>query len=340
MRHDRRYQRVPLTVSAAVLVVIGAGGAVASGPGTAHAASRSAVPSLSRLSSLKNYTFTTTSTNAGYAFKLTGAVNGPENWETHAISPLRVVTYDVGGRGYTVALGQVRSVSFATPSGSQQLDGEFSAAQALVGFTHVAGIVLTTPGACRVAGVNGTTYRLVTEKSAASLLVESATACVATGTGALLSLESGVPSGSAATAIHLRGATTVFTVDSVGGVRPFRAPRLTPSTTVARAPVTSLPAASLPAGFPPQVPRPPGEIVSGVRISATKWYLQMKESSAAAIDDFARALTASGFTMKSRSNSSLEKVDLLDKGTLQVMLQQMSLPGESVLLMVTVDRSS
>ncbi len=50
------------------------------------------------------------------------------------------------GRGYAVTLGQVIQVSFATPEGLTHLDGEYSSAQSLVGYTHVTGETITTAG--------------------------------------------------------------------------------------------------------------------------------------------------------------------------------------------------
>ena len=60
--------------------------------------------------------------------------------------------------------------------------------------------------ACRVAGKSGTTYYLATPLAAAPLLLETVTACVAKGSGALLSYTAGVPSGSAASAVQVPAA--------------------------------------------------------------------------------------------------------------------------------------
>lgn len=179
--------------------------------------------SLSRLGSLTNYSFTTTAGNAGYTFTVTGEVHDPTDWETHSTSPA-VTSYDVGGRGYAVAIGQVMSVKFKTPDGLTHLNGETTYAQALIGYTHVTGIRIATGGPCSVAGLQGTSYQVKSPSADTPLLVETATACVANSTGALLSYSSGVPGGSAASAAHITGATTSFTVNTIGGIGPIAAP--------------------------------------------------------------------------------------------------------------------
>lgn len=126
--------------------------------------------------------------------------------------------------GYAFVLGHVTPVTFKTPEGYSHLDGEYSAAQSLVGYTHVAGISITAGGACSVAGVSGVTYQVKPPSAGASIIVETATACVGQSTGALLSYTAGVPSGSGASAIHLAGASITFTVDAIGSVGPISAP--------------------------------------------------------------------------------------------------------------------
>ncbi len=178
---------------------------------------------LDRLASLTNYTFTSMSGNAGYTFTITGQVHDPTNWEETSSAP-KVTTYDVGGRGYAFVLGHVNPVTFKTPEGYSHLDGEYSAAQSLVGYTHVAGISITAGGACSVAGVSGVTYQVKSPSAGASIIVETATACVGQSTGALLSYTAGVPSGSGASAIHLAGASITFTVEAIGSVGPIGVP--------------------------------------------------------------------------------------------------------------------
>ena len=82
-----------------------------------------------------------------------------------------------------MALGRVLPVRFKTPEGLTHLDGEPTAAEGLIGYTHVRGIRVTTKGPCRVAGKSGTTYYSATPLAAAPLLLETVTACVAKGSG-------------------------------------------------------------------------------------------------------------------------------------------------------------
>lgn len=295
--------------------------------------------SLARLGSLKNYTFTTSAGNGGYTFTVTGKVYGPTSWETHSTAPA-VTTYDVDGRGYALAIGQVISVSFKTPEGLTHLDGETTYAEALIGYTHVAGIQIKTSGQCSVAGEAGTTYHVQSPSAAASLLVETATACVANGTGALLSYSSGVPSGSAAQAAHITGAGTSFRVNSIGGVNPIAPPKIPPTTTQPTLPANIGTSPGLPAGFPSQVPSPPGKVLSSVVLSSTKWYLQLTETSSAALASYAKALQNQGFSVTNSTNSVAADIETLAKPPFQVLLEQMSLPGQGVILAITVSSAS
>jgi len=291
---------------------------------------------LARLGSLTNYSFSTSTGNGGYSLTLTGEVHDSTDWETHSTSPA-VTTYDVDGRGYTVALGQVASVTFKTPDGLTHLNGERTYAQALIGYTHVAGIRITTGGACNVAGVAGTTYQVKSPSADASLLVETATACVADGSGALLSYSSGVPGGSAANAAHITGATTSFTVDAVGGIGPIAAPTASSSaSTTTTAPPAVGGTSSLPAGFPAQVPVPPGKVFSSAALSPTKWYVQLTETDTTAEPQYVTALQGHGFTVASTSNTAAGSITTLSDASYQVLVEQMSLPGQGVMLAVTV----
>lgn len=223
-----------LALGAAAGAAAGAGAAQAATPGQVAAPAR--VLRLGALASLTNYRFTATASNGGARFALDGTVHGPQDWETQVTSPVKVTTYDVHGHGYAVALGRVEPVTFRTADGLTHLDGERTAAEGLVGFTHITGIRITTHGSCSVAGTAGTTYVLATPRSAAGLLLETVVACVANRSGALLSSTAGVPSGSAAAPLHLRGAVTTFRVDAIGGVPPILPPKVHPVPTVPTTP--------------------------------------------------------------------------------------------------------
>ena len=314
------------------------GSAPAHGSGSPSSTAQTGVASLtlSRLSSLRNYTFTSTSGNAGYTFTITGEVHSPTDWETQSTAPVAETHYDVGGRGYAVTLGQVISVSLATPEGLTHLDGEYSAAESLVGYTHVSGETITTRGACRVAGESGTVYHLQSPSNAASLLVETATGCVAQGSGALLSYTAGVPSGSAAQANNLAGASLTFTVNSIGGVGAISAPKAPAATATATPPPATSGSPQLPPGFPSQLPAPPGKVLSSAQLSSTKWYVQLTETSQDAVSQYEAELKGQGFAVSSSTSSSGLELVTLTKGQFQVLLEQTSFPGEGVVLAVTV----
>ncbi len=304
-------------------------------PASAGAAGGGAL-TLTRLSSLRDYTFTSSSSNAGYTFTTIGQVHDPEDWKTESTFPVAETRYDVGGRGYAFTLGQVIAVSFQTPEGLTHLDGEYSAAESLVGYTHVTGERITTSGSCRVAGESGTVYHLESPSAAASLLVETATGCVAQGSGALLSYTAGVPSGSAAQANNLARASLSFTVTSIGGVGVITAPTAAAATPTITAPPAFPGTAQLPPAFPSQVPTPPGKVFSSAQLSSTKWYLQMTESSQDALSQYEADLQGQGFSVSSSTSSSGLELLILTKGQFQVLLEQTSFPGEGVVLAVTV----
>ncbi|MGC8511944.1 MAG: hypothetical protein ACP5P1_02750 [Acidimicrobiales bacterium] len=268
--------------------------------------------SLARLGSLTNYSFVSTAGNDGYTFTVTGEVHGPTDWKTHSTSP-DVTNYDVNGRGYSVALGQV------IPGSPQTLDAETSYAKALIGYTHVTGIQITTGGVCDVAGVQGTTYQVKTPGADASLLVETATACVAKNTGALLSYSSGVPGGSAASAVHITGANTSFKITAVGDVAPIAAPQTTPATSAPNAPPASSATQAMPAGFPSQVPTPPGKVLSSATLSASKWYVQLTETDASALATYIKALQSNGFNVQNTTDTSAADISTLSDSQYQVL---------------------
>ncbi len=288
-----------------------------------------------RLGSLTDYSFTSTAGNDGYTFTVTGEVHSPTDWENHSTSPA-VTTYDVDGRGYAVAVGQVLPTTFKPPDGLTHLNGETDYAQALIGYTHVTGIRITTAGPCSVAGVRGTTYQVKSPGADASLLVETATACVADGSGALLSYSSGVPGGSAASAVNLKGAAVSFTVDAVGGIGPIAAPDAPPATTAPTVPPDTGAAPGLPAGFPAQVPAPPGKVFSGTALSSTKWYVELTETGPSAEAGYVKELQGKGFSVVNASNTAAADITTLADGSLQVLVEQMSLPGQGVVMVLTV----
>jgi hypothetical protein len=287
------------------------------------------------LDSLTNYAFTRIASNSGASFTATGKVHNPTDWEIHTISPA-VTTYDVGGHGYAVTLGQVIHVSFNTPEGVGNLEGEYSFAEQLVGYTHVTGIKITQAGSCSVAGANGTIYHVQSPGADTPILSEAATACVSNGSGALLSYTSGITGGSAANAAHVAGSSNRFTVTAIGGVGPIVVPKASSTTTIPNVPSSLDTLPRLPTGFPAEVPTPPGKILSSTQISSTKWYLQLNEKSSSALAQYARQLQSKGFSVTSSTNTAGSDIEVLSKGSIQILLEQLSLSGQGVVLAVTV----
>lgn len=286
-----------------------------------------------RLGSLRNYTFTSVNSDGRVTMTWTGRVHSLTDWKVQTDSPA-LTTFDVHGHGWALAVGQREQVTLQTPQGVNHLFGEQAFAEQLVGLTRIAGIRVTTGAPCTVAGAAGITYHL--QSPNASLVNLQAQACVQRSTGALLSYQSGVIGGSAANAVQLSGHGTSFTVTSIGGVGTIAAPAA-PTGTPVPTPPSALPKTDgLPPGFPERVPAPPGRITSSARLSATKWTLQLSEPDTGALAAYEQALEKQGFAVTSHTNSAAADIAALSGGTVSVLLEQMSLPGQGVILVVTV----
>lgn len=297
--------------------------------------------SLARLAGLRNYAFTY---NASGAAKAVGRVHSPTDWQLAVTGgPTEVTTYDVNGQGYALVTGftQVERLLFKTPEGFTHLNGERTWAQAFIGATHVTGMRITSAGPCRVAGERGTAYDFKTALAARKIFSLADTACVSRTSGALLSFAEGVTGGSAAGAVGLDGKSQAFTVTALGGVGTIRAPKAPTTKTAPRsaAPAGTRPSAGLPAGFPSQVPAPPGKITSSARLSASKWYLLLSEAHANAITGYTTTLLARGFSLTNRTNDAAGDIVTLGDASFQVVIEEMSLPGQGDIMAVTVGRT-
>ena len=341
--------RTALTLVFAGVCVVGAacGGSSATGsagssPATTSAASGSQASSatvdglnLAKLESLQDYTFTSKNLAGTVSMTWTGKVHSPTDWEVQTDAPA-VTTYDVDGQGTSVAIGQVEPVHLQTSQGVNHLFGEPAFAEQLFGYTHVSGITITQGAPCTVAGASGVTFHV--QAPNASIVNESAQACVETSSGALLSYQGGVTGGSAANATGVSGHGMSFTVTSIGGVGPISAPAASASSTVPVPKVPTAPstAGGVPTGFPSQVPAPPGSYVVSQQLSPNKWMIQADETSASALDDYVKTLESAGFTETTSSNNAASTLAYLSKGSIQVVLEQLSIPGQGPVLQVTV----
>ncbi|MHB8264235.1 MAG: hypothetical protein ACYDGY_10935 [Acidimicrobiales bacterium] len=292
---------------------------------------------LSRLDSLTNYTFSTSSSGSGATYTITGKVHGPTDWETVSTAPAET-TYDVGGQGYGIAVGHLIHIHLKTPEGLTHLDGEQASAEQLAGYTHVTGIKITKGGSCTVASVSGTTYNV--QSPNAATLNELATACVANTSGALLSYSSGVKGGSAANAAGISGISSTFRVDSIGDVGQIDAPRSPPTTTASTTPSKLSAAPGLPSSFPSQIPSPPGKVVSGTQTGPGKWYVQLTEKSSSAFANYVSALKSKGFSVTGSTSSSGIDIEDMASPSFQILLEQTSFPGQGEVLAVTVKGST
>ncbi len=341
-------RRTSLTLLFAGVCVVGA--ACGGGSGTSSAGSSSATTSATsgsqassatvdglnqaKLGGLQNYTFTSANDAGSVSMTWTGKVHSPTDWEVQTNEPA-VTIYDVNGQGTSVAVGQVEPTQFKTPQGNNHLFGEPAVAASLFGYTHVAGIKITKGAPCTVAGASGVTFHV--QSPNASIVNEVATACVDSSTGALLSYSTGVTGGSAANATGLSGHGITFTVTSIGGVPQISAPSASASSTIPTPSVPASPSSTgVPAGFPSQVPAPPGSYTIAQQLSSNKWLIQADETSASAADDYAKTLKSAGFTETSSTNSAAGIELVFGMGAINVLVQQMSLPGQGPVLEVTV----
>ncbi len=343
-------RRTSLALVLAAVCVVGAAcggnsaaGSAGSSPARASATAGSQASSatvdglnLAKLGGLQNYTFTSKNLAGSASMTWAGKVHSPTDWEVQTDAPA-VTTYDVDGQGSSVAVGQVAPVHLQTPQGVNHLFGEPAFAEQLFGYTHVTHIAITRGAPCTVAGASGITIHVRAPN--ASIVDESAQACVETSNGALLSYRGGVTGGSAANATGVSGHGMSFTVTSIGGVGQISAPAASASSSI---PVPNVPRApssgtGVPAGFPSQVPAPPGSYVVARQLSPNEWLIQADETSASALADYVKNLESAGFTETTSSNNpGAGTIAKLSKGSIQVLLEQISVPGQGPILQVTV----
>ena len=349
----RSWQRsASLTLLLAGVCVVGAacgGGSAGSSSGGSGGSSATTAPSSgsqassatvdglnqAKLGGLQNYTFTSANVAGSVTMTFTGKVHTPTDWVVQTNAPA-VTTYDVNGQGTSVAVGMVEPVHFQTPQGVNHLFGEPAVAASLFGYTHVAGIKITKGAPCTVAGASGTTYHV--QAPNASIVDETAQACVDSSTGALLSYSAGVTGGSAADAAGVSGHGMTFTVTSIGGVGQISAPAASASSTI---PVPNVPTApssptGVPLGWPSQVPAPPGSYNLSEQLSSTKWMIQADETNPSALADYVKSLEAAGFTETSSTNQAGFELAELSKGSLQAVVEMLPPSGGTQALQVTV----
>ncbi|MHB8323975.1 MAG: hypothetical protein ACYDEA_08185 [Candidatus Dormibacteria bacterium] len=171
----------------------------------------------SRLDSLANYSFTSTTGTGSAGLTTTGEIHSPKDFMVTAFGSAK--TYFVGGQAYEV-LGSLAAQKITLNPGYYQRLGEGEAAQMFAGLTHASGVKVVAHGGCTVAGISGTLYQEETPGNG-GLLTISQEGCVANRGGALLSFQEGA-SGSAAPGSG--GQYFKFAVTAVGAVGPISAP--------------------------------------------------------------------------------------------------------------------
>ncbi len=342
------WRRVPPVALVSVWLILAgcgtapspSGGAQRSGsPAARSAPNAKVVFQLGRLAGLTNYTFVYQATNNGARIVTSGRVHALTDWVlTTTVGP-KVTIFDVNGRGISRISGSglATRMRFKSPDGADTLNGEYVSAKGLIGVTHITGVRILRAGSCGAAGVRGTLYDLKSPANASRILRLGWQACIADGSGSLLTFVSGVKGGAAANAIHLAGAGTSFEVTSIGGVGPIVAPTPAKTGTPTPRPTAPAPTGALPAGFPQSLPPPPGKVFTGSQLSTGRWYLQMAEGTdASAIKSYMARLKAKGFTATTDLATAAGDIADLHSARYSVTLEQTNFPGQGYMLTVTV----
>lgn len=166
------------------------------------------------LASLTNYRARLTSGRGKYHMQITMQVHSPQNWVMQSGSTV----VHIGAMSYT-RLGNQWRAHTDRPDRYAQTNLPAFAAQ-FYAMTRLTGTVVRRDGPCRQAALPGHIWKI--RASGGSTFGETFTACVADKSGALLKLsvrpDASVRSG--------QDASETYQITTVGGVAPFRAPRL------------------------------------------------------------------------------------------------------------------
>ena len=181
-------------------------------PTTAPASGTSSRLDLSKLGSLSDYTFTFRDNG----LVITGAVHSPTDWRTdQPLVVLHIAGFTYGKLGPYWYKNKDNPASYEESAYPATVSG-------FEGFLSIAGARLTKGPPCRQAGLAGHTWTIKTPKAASGILSETASACVADKSGALLEASFGAK-GSAVPGA-LKGIGYSFTVDSIGTVARIAVP--------------------------------------------------------------------------------------------------------------------
>ncbi len=178
--------------------------------------SSSPIFSKARLTSLTNYSFTLTIGNGSTSSTVTGKINSSTNYEI-AVGPIQ--TYHVDGHSYEV-VGNQTPQRVTLGLNFYNLQGVSSAANTFIQLASVGGVTVRSNGQCNVAGTAGTSY-VESTSSNQSNSNQSPVACIANGSGALLSLTQGTPSTAASST---SGQYYSFEVTGIGNVPQIQLP--------------------------------------------------------------------------------------------------------------------
>lgn len=180
------------------------------------ASNATSVLSLSRLTSIKNYSFTQVVGNGGASLTMVGLIHSPTNFE---ISLGSTHTIFVGGQAYEV-LGPLAPQKISIGPNYFQQQGIIEAANEFVDFTKAHGVTVEKTGTCTVANIPGTTYTEASPSNVTILKIEQV-ACISNSNGALLSI---VQQASGTASPTGNGQRFNFQITGVNNVAPIALP--------------------------------------------------------------------------------------------------------------------
>ncbi len=162
------------------------------------------VLNLSKLTALKNYTFSFTHNS----LTITGLVYSSQNWSTQQPVPL----YHINGYIYT----DLANIWYRQKEGSNNYSNSpyINSAKQFIGFRNVTGVILQEGKSCSVSGITGHLWMFKRTDIGNSLL-ELASSCISN-KGYMLSENIG-------TKIKQKY-TNSFTITSIGSVKPYTPP--------------------------------------------------------------------------------------------------------------------
>ncbi len=170
--------------------------------------SNKSILTLSKLTALKNYTFSFTD----HSLTITGLVYSPQNWSTQQPLPL----YHINGYIYT----DLANTWYRQTEGSNNYSNSpyIKSAKQFIGFGSVTGVILQKGKSCSVSGVTGHLWT-IKRTDVGSSLIKLASSCISS-KGYMLSENIW----SQVSPKNVSKYTNLFIITSIGSVKPYKPP--------------------------------------------------------------------------------------------------------------------